>query len=245
MILDRIVNPPKECLEYLIMKLISFDIGIKNLAYCVIDSELCSILDWGVLDISTCDKCEHIMKGMKPCEKDAKVTINNTRLCTAHQKLSQYKGLKSKKIPKQINPMLQLGQKLVSVLDEHPIFLTVDHVLLENQPALKNPTMKSVQMLVYSYFLIKGVTFTTSPTKNIEMINARNKLKAYKGEPIPCDIKDRYKRTKWLGIQYCEKMISENTQIEECYKTLFKSSKKRDDLADAYLQGMYWLSIQK
>ena len=216
------------------MKLISFDIGIKNLAYCVIDSDTCCILDWGVLDISTCDKCEHIMKGMKSCEKDAKVTINNTRLCTAHQKLSQYKGMKSKKIPKQKNPML----------DEHPIFLTVDQVLVENQPALKNPTMKSVQMLVYSYFLIKGVTVTTSPTTCIEMINARNKLKAYKGEPIPCDIKDRYKRTKWLGIQYCEKMISENEQIDECYKTLFKCS-KRDDLADAYLQGMYWLSIQK
>jgi len=226
------MNLSKECFEYLIMKLISFDIGIKNLAYCVIDSDTCCILDWGVLDIST-------------CEKDAKVTINNTRLCTAHQKLSQYKGLKSKKIPKQTNPMLQLGTRLVSVLDEHPIFLTVDNVLLENQPALKNPTMKSVQMLVYSYFLIKGVTVSTSPTTCIEMINARNKLKAYKGEPIPCDIKDRYKRTKWLGIQYCEKMISENTQIEESYKTLFKNSKKRDDLADAYLQGMYWLSIQK
>ena len=30
-------------------------------------------------------------------------------------------------------------------------------VLIENQPSLKNPIMKSVQMLLYSYFLIRGM----------------------------------------------------------------------------------------
>ena len=111
---------------------------------------------------------------------------------------------------------------MVSVLDEHPIFLTVDQVLLENQPALKNPTMKSVQMLVYSYFLIKGVTVTTSPTTCIEMINARNKLKAYKEVQYPVISKTVINEAKWLGIQYCEKMMSENKQIDECYKTLLQ-----------------------
>ena len=111
---------------------------------------------------------------------------------------------------------------MVSVLDERPIFLTVDQVLLENQPAQKSHNEKRADACVF-LFLDKGSYVTTSPTTCIEMINARNKLKAYKGEPIPCDIKDRYKRTKWLGIQYCEKMIkSENTQIEECYKTSSK-----------------------
>ena len=40
-----------------------------------------------------------------------------------------------------------------------------------------------------------------------------------------------------LAIEYCEHFIGESE--------FFKSHKKRDDLADAYLQGMYWLSIQK
>ena len=34
-------------------------------------------------------------------------------------------------------------------------FLNVNTVCIENQPALKNPIMKSVQMIIYSYFLIK------------------------------------------------------------------------------------------
>jgi hypothetical protein len=34
------------------MIILSFDIGIKNLAYCLIDSEDETILDWDVLDCS-------------------------------------------------------------------------------------------------------------------------------------------------------------------------------------------------
>ena len=117
---------------------------------------------------------------------------------------------------------------MVEVLDKHQL-LQVDTILLENQPALKNPTMKSVQMLLYSYFLIKGVTNDKSPIHNIEMINARNKLKAYKGDPIECDIKDKYKKTKYLGIKYCEKTIHENKSIHDKFRDLFQSSKKRDD----------------
>ena len=34
------------------MIIVSFDIGIKNLAYCMLDSEDNTILDWNVLDCS-------------------------------------------------------------------------------------------------------------------------------------------------------------------------------------------------
>ena len=93
--------------------------------------------------------------------------------------------------------------------------------------------MKSIQMMLYSYFLIK------SKHIKLEMINARNKLKAYKGEPIPCDIKDRYKKNKFLAIEYCKKMIlkEDNKFIE-----LFDNSKKKDDLSDSYLQGIYYIN---
>jgi len=76
-------------------------------------------------------------------------------------------------------------------------FLNHDVICIENQPALKNPTMKTIQMLLYSYFLINGYTRDDSKIGNIEMINARNKLKAYNGPKIPCDIKENYKRNKY------------------------------------------------
>ena len=224
------------------MKVLSFDIGIKNLAYCVIEDTTHTIESWGILNISAEESCSHVSKGsLVSCENTAKYRSGETCLCPSHHKLKMYQELTCKKIPKVKNPTLEIGKNIARLLDTHPEFLEVDLVLLENQPALKNPTMKSVQMLVYGYFLVKGI-MTDSPIQNIQMINARNKLKAYQGPPIPCDIKDTYKKTKYLGIKYCESMITQNKDISEEWLTLFSSSRKKDDLSDAYLQGMFVLT---
>ena len=226
------------------MKLLSFDVGIKNLAYCLLNSDMNTIESWGVLNISIDPVCEHIAtnkSGMKACENSAKHIVEGNCLCASHRKLKAYRDLKAKKVPKPKNAMLEMGTTMVKLLDSHPEFVEVDLVLIENQPALKNPTMKSVQMMVYSYFLVRGVMNPESPMTSLEMVNARNKLKAYKGPDIPCTIQDRYKRTKHLAIKYCEWMIQENTAISDEYREMFSSSKKQDDLSDAYLQGMYWI----
>ena len=226
------------------MKYLSFDIGIKNLSFCLIDDTNLTIEDWGIINISPDELCEHCMKGNKQCDKSVKKIIveNNKKLCSSHIKLKQYKDLKMKNIPKQKNQLLLIGKNIVEKLDKYNHFLEVDHVLLENQPALKNPTMKSIQMMIYSYFLINGITNSLSPIEDLEMINARNKLKAYKGPEIKCEIKDKYKRTKFLGIEYCKIMINENDKIEGKYRKLLEDSKKKDDLADAYLQGIYYIT---
>ena len=226
------------------MRYLSFDIGIKNLSFCLINDKDLNIEDWGILNISPDAVCEHCMKENKQCDKSAKKIIieNNKRLCSSHIKLKQYKDMKMKNIPKHKNQLLLIGKNIVEQLDKYNHFLDVDHVLLENQPALKNPTMKSIQMIIFSYFLVNGITNDLSKIENLEMINARNKLKAYKGPEIKCEIKDKYKRTKFLGIEYCKVMIDENDKIEDKFKKLFEESKKKDDLADSYLQGIYYIT---
>ncbi len=225
------------------MKILSFDVGIKNLAYCLIDDKDYTIEDWGILNISIDSVCDHCnQKTGKQCDKVARVIDSDgLKLCSSHKALKLYKDKKKKNIPKLKNPVLLIGKNMVKELDTKKNFLSVDCVLIENQPALKNPTMKTIQMLLYSYFLIHGVTNETSPLQNIEMVNARNKLKVYKGPPLECSIKDKYKKTKYLGIQYCKIMIEENQKMKQEYIDQFLQSKKQDDLSDAYLQGMYWL----
>jgi len=225
------------------MKVLSFDVGIKNLAYCLIDNTDNTIEDWGILNISTDPQCHHInKKNGNQCDKSSKfISEDGICVCSSHKLLKCYKDLKFKSIKKEKNPILSLGSNMVKILDTKSNFLDVDHVLIENQPALKNPTMKTVQMILYSYFLINGVNKTGSLLNNIEMVNARNKLKVYKGPPVECKIKNKYNKTKYLGIQYCKYMINENDKIDEKYREFFNSSKKQDDLSDAYLQGMYWI----
>ena len=219
------------------MKILSFDVGIKNLAYCLLDTEKLTIDDWNIINISVDPTCDHVIKG-KCCDKTATKMTKDTgfKLCTSHCKIKMYKDKKLRNVPKLDNRMLSLGNQIVKKLDEKKNFLNMDVVCIENQPALKNPTMKSVQMIIYSYFLMNG------KAKDIQMINARNKLKVYTGPKIECAIKETYKRNKFLAIKYCGIMIRENSHIDNKYHELYDDSKKKDDLSDAYLQGIYYIN---
>ena len=77
------------------------------------------------------------------------------------------------------------------------------------------------------------------------MINARNKLKVYKGPdiitPYDNDKKNKYKQNKYLAIKYCKYMIENNEKIDKTFIELYDSSKKKDDLSDSYLQGIYYI----
>ena len=225
------------------MSVLSFDIGIKNLCFCELNDKG-KILDWAIVNISNDVPCEHKMKNGKCCDKPGtfiyKCKLDNSEmyLCTSHSKNKCYDKVKKFNNPK--NNIFHISQNLVKKLDEFKfIERNITDVIVENQPSLKNPTMKSIQMIVYSYFLVNGICKDDSSIVGLEMINARNKLKVYKGEPIKCDIKETYKRNKYLAVKYCEKMIIDEEQM---FIDLYNDSKKKDDLSDSYLQGIYYLN---
>jgi hypothetical protein len=198
------------------MSVLSFDIGIKNLCFCELNDKG-KILDWAIVNISNDVPCEHKMKNGKCCDKPGtfiyKCKLDNSEmyLCTSHSKNKCYDKVKKFNNPK--NNIFYISQNLVKKLDEFKfIERNITDVIVENQPSLKNPTMKSIQMIVYSYFLVNGICKDDSSIVGLEMINARNKLKVYKGEPIKCDIKETYKRNKFLAVKYCEKMIVDEEQ---------------------------------
>lgn len=217
------------------MNYLSFDIGIKNLAYCILTPEK-NIVEWDVINLNENPICETHLR--KKCEKQSshfridKETGITHYYCSAHSK--KHKQCKKLNSNYDIFQLSKTCIKKLSAID----LSSVKVVLLENQPALKNPTMKSIQMIVYSFFMMKGVLDESFPVCEIHMVNARNKLKVYKGPPIECQIKEKYKKNKFLSVEYTGKMIeSENS----CFQEKFKNSKKKDDLADAYLQGIYWI----
>lgn len=176
------------------------------------------------------------VKLKKKCDKQATYEIKDEGdvkyCCTAHSK-----RFKKKKKLNTNHDILKLSQTCISKLKELDTS-NVKYVLIENQPALKNPIMKSVQMVIYTYFLMDGVMNDKSCIENIHMVNARNKLKVYKGPKVECNKKGKYAQNKYLSVVYTGNMIEHD---DDCFKDLFKTSKKKDDLADAYLQGIYWI----
>jgi hypothetical protein len=123
------------------MKLISFDVGIKNMAYCIFDiSGQLSIMGWSVLNLledePTAEICSQIIPGKtkkvlpKPCTKLAKYKKNGQCYCEKHAKSSTFI------IPNKKNSIVSLKKLKVDELIKlgHSLFLFMDAA---NVPKLK------------------------------------------------------------------------------------------------------------
>ena len=133
---------------------------------------------------------------------------------------------------------MELGVAVVRELDKIPTLLKSDMVVIEYQPKKAREKMKVLPKLISSYYIIRGIVDSEKPTiKLITEIDARNKLTVYDGPVIHCNLKNPYDRNKYYGIKYCEYFIAQNSQL----KSHFSSFSKQDDLADCFLQGLWWL----
>ena len=162
------------------------------------------------------------------CSKKAKFIVpNDIYVCNTHSKHIDIK----KKIPesKATNINLDvLGRNMIAKLDANPSFLDVEHVVIENQPVLKNPKMKSIQMILFTYFLIRKETI------KLHLVSAGSKLKfnIKNEETDKIDkLTNKYLKRKKLAVEYCKYFINEDASK----LNYFNEFSKRDDLADAYL----------
>jgi hypothetical protein len=196
-------------------------------------------------------KCSCLFKN-EPCTKKVKYCYNNIYYCNTHAK-SEYKKIenryKLKKLSKKSVGSMTIDVlriKLIGELEKKENLLSVDSVLIENQPTLRNPKMKAISSTIYDYYLIRGIFDKERTNSNIEIVkymSPSNKLKlAEDGDTqklikLKGDLAKTYKLTKSLGIKYCRKMIDKFDN----WKLFFEGTKKKDDLADCFLQGMYYL----
>lgn len=87
--------------------------------------------------------------------------------------------------------------------------------------------------MVFTYFVIKKIKDINSPIKKVLFYSPKNKLKIYDGPEVICNLKSKYSQRKKIGVEHTKYFIDKNA-IE--WKELFNKSKKKDDLADSFLQ---------
>ena len=88
--------------------------------------------------------------------------------------------------------------------------------------------MKTLQGMITQYFIMRGIS-------NIEFISSSNKLKEFIEKK-----KTTYAERKKIGINITKKLINESGLLQSWYET-FNDSKKKDDLADCFLQGRWFI----
>jgi hypothetical protein len=205
------------------MKIISFDIGINNLSYCIFD--IISEDSNNTLEINVPSETTITLetKTLETNTPKQPYTIADWNVLNIN-----IDGVKKPTIH-------YLTRNIIKLFDEIPLFLECNKVVIENQPCMKNPVMKSIQMIVYSYFAIRGVT-DNKTTSEIVLMSASNKMKVYDGPPIELAVKSKYTRNKKLAILHTQYILKDVEKLE-----FFNTHKKKDDLADAYLQGLFYI----
>jgi hypothetical protein len=184
-------------------------------------------------------------RNQTPCNKKSYCIYENKSYCKQH--IDQYiNNLNKQAIPQKIKKqkitrkdIFDLCHTLVIKLDEITDILTADEVLIENQPTLINPTMKTISAFLYNYFVIRGVVDKKSK-QIVKFISPSNKLKVDPDKTIKVLSKSEnktYKLTKQLSIEYTKIILGQQKKWLDHLAT----HKKKDDLCDSFLQGYYYL----
>lgn len=272
------------------MQILSIDVGIKNLALCILEisqektmeSDF-NIIYWEIINL--CDnenkRCSYLENNGN-CSLMAKYTKNNRDYCTKHAKksdyqlpsinLNRYKKLKipelikileeyeieyekpilkgeivkkiesfiEKKVLKTIDSvkckeisLIEIGGNIRSNLDRLDL-CKIDQVLIENQISTVAPRMSVIQGMLTQYFIMREI-------KKIVYISGINKLKLFIGKE-----KTTYGERKKLGIKVAKKILCQiKNKNKENWIELINKNKKADDLADSFLQAIWFLNSNK
>lgn len=270
------------------MIIISIDVGIKNLAYCLFnveDKNNFEILNWDSIDLcnSLNKKCMAKCANNELCPNLAKYHINNEFYCKTHAKkvndyfipTTELLNFRNKNKKKNLAETYEFADKynisytkpctktkLFSIIDDfilnqcfkvinkektkdfslvdlgknmnssfNNLFkdYDIDYVLIENQLSPIANRMKTIQGMIAQYFIMSGVN-------NIEFISSMNKLKLF----VKSRKRTSYSERKKMSIDITKNIICLNKNIL-VWNDHFEKSKKKDDLADAFLQCIWFL----
>jgi len=192
----------------------------QNLSYCVKHCTPLRDIDGTLLrTIPPMAKLKELAKhaGAQPPQlktKDAALTFLQTKVAIP-VKLTKVKSVGLEAIHDGLRSVVQRNAEL---------FSSCKVILLENQPAFKNPVMKSVQMLLFATLrdLLEG-------PPEIRLVHASKKSTgATKGN-------EGYSERKHMTEAKVEQGIADSTIIVSKGKGWFKEQTKKSDLADCLI----------
>lgn len=128
-------------------------------------------------------------------------------------------------------PLQNLTERLLCTLEEHfDDTRTYDHVIIENQPMLKNGLMKTVSVVIYTYFNMLKIHHGN--VYDVRFVSALNKLRSTDSA------KSTYKERKKSSILLARTHVQEYSAD---WSKWFEAQTKKDDCADSLNQGIAFM----
>ena len=207
--------------------ILSFDIGIYNLAFANVS--IGEFQEAAPLDSDENTSANTNAVHRDPHIKSMRTVINDWGILC----------LKSESDSKK-NDLNILSRNLIALLYEKFGDVSYNTVLIENQPCMKNPTMKSIQMILYSYFVMQS--YLEGREIDIKFVSASNKLKVkYKTDVSNIKTSSKYLQNKKYVVEYARNYLNMTRCYNEKWINVFEKEKKKDDLADAYCQALHFI----
>jgi hypothetical protein len=222
------------------------DIGLRNLALCIMDTDK-TILLWEVYNVLDSDdyKCDCKCKNGNTCGKkcNMKYTKDNNinYTCKTHFPKDIIRSKSNDYKKKNIDDYLlqdiakSFLDKIYNIYNDNVVFKDINRIFIELQPMCNKKALFTSHILYGK--LVELYRDTDVP---IRFVRASQKLKAYTGPEIKCELKGKYAQRKYLGIQYCRWFLENHLSDEQREKWLpyFLSNSKKDDISDAFLMSI-------
>ena len=245
--------------------LLSIDVGIKSLALCNLELKTGKILHWNVINlVSECSPCAlcHLkatyqMVDLSLCTRHAKKSVFPIssacfEQCREKRRVSKAKvaaiananmvdvedtsleSVFSFILANRLTRIKEQSAAAISLpiiaksLNQHLGMLSwipgVSTAIVENQIGPRAIRMKAVQALITQYLVDVGIT-------DIVYQSSRNKLQDYE---VP---QKTYKERKNSSVAVTRNLLADQ---EGEWRRVFETARKKDDLADAFLQAVWY-----
>jgi len=136
--------------------------------------------------------------------------------------------------------LISVGKSMKEQLNSLKNIEEVDNIVIENQISPIATRMKTIQGMLAQYFIM------LNSNNNIEFVSSSHKLKQFSEfnlsnneDNVSTSVNSNYKKHKKDGVYYSELMINANKNFNKWKEIL--NTKKKDDLADSFLQGIWYL----
>ena len=194
---------------------ISFDIGIKNLALCILErtEEQIQILDWRI--ISLADKKKDI-KGIDDIAERIYMEMDNIIGFLKEKGIDEIDYVLIENQPSNLNGMMKSIQFII-----YCYF------------SLLKYWDKIIENVVLVNAGLKTKTHDFKPEIQVKMDDAKQDAK----KNVKGFRRDKYKMNKQTSIEICRNYIKDDATLCE----IFDNNKKKDDLCDACLQAVAYI----